>query len=76
MLQEQVEQLEAAFDRLSEDQREVRTLVRVVGLPIEEVAVTMARNAGACRSLLHRATARLGMILGDLHRERGADART
>jgi DNA-directed RNA polymerase specialized sigma24 family protein len=69
MVQEQVEQLEAAFDRLTDDQREVLTLVRIVGLPMAEVAATMARNEGACRSLLHRATARLGMVLAELNGE-------
>lgn len=66
MLQEQVELLEAAFDRLPDDQREVLTLSRIVGLPHAEIAVAMERSEGACRALLHRATAQLGMILADL----------
>jgi RNA polymerase sigma-70 factor (ECF subfamily) len=71
MLREQVERLEAAFDRLSEDQREVLTLARIVGLPHAEIAIAMERSEGASRALLHRATAQLGMILAELGDETG-----
>jgi RNA polymerase sigma-70 factor (ECF subfamily) len=71
MLREQVERLEAAFDRLSDDEREVLTLARIVGLPHAEIATAMERSEAACRALLHRATARLGMILADLGDETG-----
>jgi RNA polymerase sigma-70 factor (ECF subfamily) len=70
MLEEQAALLESAFDRLSADQREVLTLARIVGLPHAEIAIAMERTEGACRALLHRATAQLGMILANLNDER------
>ncbi len=64
MGQEQLAQLEAAFDRLSPDHREVLTLARIVGLPHREIAEVMGRSEAACRILLYRATAQLGILLG------------
>ncbi len=66
MWQEQVERLERAFDQLADDHREVLTLARIVGLPHAEIATAMGRSEGACRALLHRATAQLGMILAEM----------
>lgn len=73
MLQEQIERLESAFDRLSDEHREVLTLARIVGLPHAEIAVAMERSEGACRALLHRATAQLGMVLAEM--DGGMDSR-
>lgn len=63
---EELARVEAAIDRLSEDHREVITLARICGLPHREIAVVMGRSENACRVLLHRATAQLGMILAEL----------
>ena len=49
------ERLEAAFDRLSEDHREVIVLARILRLPHAEIARRMGRSDVAVRSLLSRA---------------------
>jgi len=59
MRRERIEQLEAAFDKLPEDHREVILLSRMVGLPHEEIARATGRTVLATRSLLHRALAKL-----------------
>jgi len=65
---ELLERMEAAFAGLSEDEREVILLSRVVGLPRAEVARALERTEGATRNLLHRALAKLAAAL-----DRGAD---
>ena len=60
---EMAERLEAAFDELPEDYREVLTLHRVVGLSHAEAAAQMGRTVDSVRNLLHRALARLSGIL-------------
>jgi RNA polymerase sigma-70 factor (ECF subfamily) len=57
--------LEAAFDELSEDDREVITLARVCGLSHDEIARQMGRTPAATRLLLHRALAKLSEKLDD-----------
>ena len=52
---ELAQQVEAAFDQLSDDHREVITLARIVGLPQAEIARQMDRGEGAVRMLLSRA---------------------
>ena len=65
MTAEQIEQLEAAFDRLPEDYREVITLARLAGLPLAEVGERMGGHSqGAITMLLGRALATLGRELG------------
>lgn len=59
MARERIEEIEAAFDELSEPHREVILLSRIVGLPHDEVARAMGRSVQATRSLLHRALADL-----------------
>jgi RNA polymerase sigma-70 factor (ECF subfamily) len=59
MRREWIEQLEAAFEGLSEPHREVILLSRVVGLSHAEIASEMGRTVVATRSLLHRALAEL-----------------
>jgi RNA polymerase sigma-70 factor (ECF subfamily) len=63
MRNEQIERLEAAFERLPEHYREVITLSRVVGLSHKEVAASMGRTEGATRVLLHRALGELADVL-------------
>lgn len=55
--------LEAAFDRLTEDQRDVLTLACLGGLSHAEIAERTGRTSEASRALLTRARARLAMIL-------------
>jgi len=59
MGREEVEALEAAFERLSEPHREVILLARIVGLSHAEIAAATGRSEQATRSLLHRALAEL-----------------
>jgi RNA polymerase sigma-70 factor (ECF subfamily) len=56
---EDLEAFEAAFDRLSEDHREVVLLARIVGLSHREIAAVMGRTEAATRNLLYRALAEL-----------------
>jgi len=59
MGEERRARLEAAFDQLPEEYREVILLARIVGLPHAEVARSMGRSVSASRSLLYRALAEL-----------------
>jgi len=65
MVREQMERVEAAFEELSDEHREVITLAHVVGLSRAEIAEQMGRSEGAVRVLLHRALARLSDLLGE-----------
>lgn len=66
MNHEEVDRFETAFAQLSDEQREVITLARIIGLPHDEIAVEMGRTPVATRVLLHRALARLGTKLSEL----------
>ncbi|MEY2808079.1 MAG: RNA polymerase sigma factor [Planctomycetia bacterium] len=66
---ESVEQLDAALDQLSDEQREVLVLARMVGLSHAEIAVQTGRTEEACRQILRRALLKLA---GELQR-RGFD---
>ncbi len=65
--------LERAFAELSEDEREVVLLSRVVGLSRAEVAAALGRTENAVRNLLNRTLAKLAARL-DTDAEPGADA--
>ena len=60
---EDIEKLEAAFDRLPDDYVDVITLSRIVGLSHREIAGHLGRSEGATRTLLGRALAKLGQEL-------------
>ncbi len=62
-IEERIARLEAAFDRLSDEHREVITLARIVGLPHKQVGAAMGRSEAASRTLLFRALAQLGATL-------------
>lgn len=62
-LREEVERVEAAFDQLSEEHREVITLAHLSELSRAEIAERMQKSEGAVRVLLHRALARLSGLL-------------
>lgn len=59
MGREAMERLEDAFERLSEDYREVIVLSRICGLSRAEVAQAMGRTEASVRNLLSRALAEL-----------------
>jgi RNA polymerase sigma-70 factor (ECF subfamily) len=63
MLREELERVEAAFEQLSDEQREVITLAHLAGLSRAEIAAQMGRSEGAVRVLLHRSLARLAELL-------------
>ncbi|QDU65799.1 RNA polymerase sigma factor [Engelhardtia mirabilis] len=56
---EELRAIEAAFDRLREEDREVISLVRVLGMSAADAGACLDKNAGAVRTSLHRALARL-----------------
>lgn len=56
---EEVERLESALDRLSDEHREVIILARIIGLPHADIAEQMDRTASATRKLLGRALTKL-----------------
>jgi len=60
-----VERIEAAMDRLPEDQRQAITLHRLVGLPHKDIASELGKTEGAVRNLVYRGLARLGMLLAE-----------
>jgi RNA polymerase sigma-70 factor (ECF subfamily) len=62
-MKEAVARLEAAFDRLSDEHREVITLSRLVGLSHREVGAAMGRSEPASRMLLFRALSHLAAEL-------------
>lgn len=64
---ELVERVEVAFGQLSEDEREVILLARVLGHGHQQIAELTGRSAGACRVLLHRALGRLSALLDADH---------
>ena len=60
---EEVQRLENAIDQLPDEQREVITLAHLAGLSRAEIGVQMGRSEEAVRALLHRAKARLAILL-------------
>jgi len=56
---EELRAIEAAFDRLREEDREVISLVRVLGMSATDAGACLGKNPGAVRTSLHRALARL-----------------
>ena len=61
---EQQQRVEAAFLHLTEPQREVLTMARIVGLPHAVIAQHLGKSETAVRQLLVRAMAALGEALG------------
>ncbi|MCB9871161.1 MAG: sigma-70 family RNA polymerase sigma factor [Planctomycetes bacterium] len=62
---EETLRIEAAFDQLSEEQREVVSLVRVAGMTHAEAAAVMGRTEESSRQLLRRALLRLSILLDE-----------
>lgn len=63
MGREELRRVEAAFDELPDDYREVLTLSRIVGLSNSEIATQTERTEGSVRGLLQRSLTRLSWIL-------------
>jgi RNA polymerase sigma-70 factor (ECF subfamily) len=63
MAAERVQQLEAAFDALPDDYREVLTLSRIARMRRAAIAEQMGRTEASVRSLLNRALAALALRL-------------
>ncbi len=61
---EEIERVEGAFGKLSEDHREVILMARVAGLNHADIAERMDRKEGAVRALLFRAMAQLASLMG------------
>lgn len=62
---EHLARVEAAFDKMSEEQREVILAVRMLGFSHAELADRLGKSEGAVRATLFRAMARLTELLGD-----------
>lgn len=60
---EQIEGLERAFDKLSEDHREVLTCAKILGMSHAEISAHIGRSEGATRVLLNRAMVKLAFLL-------------
>lgn len=63
MVAEEVARMEQCFEKLSEEEREVILLARIVGLSRAEIGAHMGRTEGAVRTLLSRALVRLSELL-------------
>lgn len=63
LVAEEVARLEAAIDQLPDEHREVITLAHLVGLSRAQIGAQMGRSEEAVRALLHRAMARLMILL-------------
>ncbi len=63
MAKEEMQRIEEAFSELSDSQREVITLSRILGMSHREIAEQMGRTEVATRSLLLRALAALSAKL-------------
>jgi RNA polymerase sigma-70 factor (ECF subfamily) len=60
---EQAARIEAAFDALTEEQRELIVQSRLMGFGHREIAAALGKSEGAVRVALHRALARLAAAL-------------
>lgn len=60
---EEMQKLEACFDELPEDQRQVLVLSRVVGLSLQEIVEEVGRSEGSVRGLLNRGMTRLSWLM-------------
>lgn len=60
---EELDRLERALAELPDEYRQVIVLAKIGGHSREEIAAEMGRSAGSVRMLLHRALARLAVVL-------------
>jgi RNA polymerase sigma factor (sigma-70 family) len=64
-VREELRTIEAAFDRLSDEQREVVTMSRLLGMPHRAIAERVGKAEPAVRQILSRAMARLVNVLAE-----------
>ena len=62
-VREELARVESAFERLTEEQREVVTLSRLVGLSHAEIAAQIGKSEVNTRQILRRALVRLAEVL-------------
>ncbi len=62
-VREELERVEAAMGDLEEDERSIIVLARIAQIPREEIARELGIGVGAVRMRLHRALAKLAVIL-------------
>jgi RNA polymerase sigma-70 factor (subfamily 1) len=62
---EEFQRIEAAFDQLSEGEREVVTLARIVGLSRAEIGARTGKSEASVRSTLYRALGKLSALLDE-----------
>jgi len=65
MRREEIERLEDALEKMTPEHREVLTLAHLAGLSRKEIAEQIGSNEEAVRAMLHRAMARLSLLLED-----------
>lgn len=63
MRREEVERLEAALEQMTPEHREVLTLAHLAGLSRQEIAEQTGSTEEAVRAMLHRAMAKLSLLL-------------
>ncbi|MEM9383184.1 MAG: sigma-70 family RNA polymerase sigma factor [Planctomycetota bacterium] len=63
VVREEIEKVEAAFDQLGEQEREIVTLAHIVGLSRAEIAEQVGKSEGAVRVTLHRALAKIADLV-------------
>lgn len=64
-LQEQMRRVEAAMEQLTEEQREVVTLHKIVGLSHGDIATQLGKSEENCRQILRRALVKLAAALDE-----------
>lgn len=64
IMRDELARIERAFDRLTEAQREVIVLSRIVGMPTNEIAEHTGQTVEYTRVLLSRGLAKLATLLG------------
>lgn len=64
-LKEEMQRVEAAFDTLGEEERELVLEVHLLGTPRAELAARAGKSEGALRVQLHRTLAKLAVLLGE-----------
>ena len=60
---EEIERLENAMEQMTEEHREVLTLAHLAGLSRREIAAQIGSTEEAVRAMLHRAKAKLSLLL-------------
>lgn len=63
MRREEIERLEDALEKMTPEHREVLTLAHLAGLSRREIAEQIGSNEEAVRAMLHRAMAKLSLLL-------------